>query len=207
MSKVTVVDYGLGNIHSVVKALTHEGADVLLTSSAGEIDAAERLVLPGVGAFGDGMAELHRRGLSDAVRAYALSHRPLLGICLGMQVLFEESEEFGKHEGLGLIPGRVVEVKKAPGLKVPHIGWNTLEPPEGTSWEGSVLRDVTPGDMAYFVHSFEVVPSSASAVLAHTRYGGTVVAAIRAGQMSAVQFHPEKSGRVGLSMLRAFLRG
>jgi glutamine amidotransferase len=185
---------------------------VILTDDATAIRSAPRVVLPGVGAFANGMAALREAGLDDIVRDVAAAGTPLLGICLGMQMLLDRSEEFGDHFGLGLIPGRVVTV---PGLtsdgeqqKIPHIGWNALTAPHGdSSWEGTPLQDVKPGESVYFVHSFMAEPSDPGDRLADCLYGGrTVAAAIRRANVFGCQFHPEKSGLVGLKILLRFLR-
>lgn len=201
---VTVVDYGLGNLHSVIKALAHVGATVAVAEDAAGIAAAERLVLPGVGAFADGMAGLAARGQVEALRAYAAAGRPLAGICLGAQLLLGESDEFGRHAGLGIIPGRVALIPSA-GVKVPHVGWNRLRPgPAG--WAGSALAGTAPGTWAYFVHSYHMLPDDPAAVLATAAHGPHVItAAVRRGAITGFQFHPEKSGQAGLAMLAAFL--
>lgn len=210
-SEVAVIDYGMGNLLSVRRGLEHCGATVVVTSDHDEILAARRVVLPGVGAFADGMAELRRRGLDAVVRELADRATPLLAICLGMQMLLDESEEFGTNNGLGLIPGRVIQVPatRADGRpqKIPHIGWNSLEPAEGRkSWEGTCMREVRPGSSAYFVHSFMAAPSSPEHRIADCLYGGVPVsAAIGHASILGCQFHPEKSGEVGLAILRAFL--
>jgi imidazole glycerol-phosphate synthase subunit HisH len=208
--KVTVIDYGIGNLFSVARALERCGAEVQLSSDSMEIEAAERLVLPGVGAFQDGMQGLRERGLVEAIRKHAASNRPLLGICLGMQMLATVSEEFGTHEGLGLIDGRVVPVPKtttdgAP-QKIPHIGWSPLLPAAGVQWDDTPLAGTKPGTYVYLVHSFHVVPQQAASLLAICKYGGhDVTAAIRSGRVTGCQFHPEKSGEAGLAVLRSFL--
>ncbi|MEI7967445.1 MAG: imidazole glycerol phosphate synthase subunit HisH [Betaproteobacteria bacterium] len=208
--RVTVIDYGIGNLYSVGRALEHCGADVQFSPDPAAIESAERLVLPGVGAFADGMRGLLERGLVEPIRQYAAAGRPLLGICLGMQMLVSVSEEFGEHNGLGLIPGRVrpvpsVTTDGAP-QKVPHIGWSALRKPPGASWQGSILEKTPPGSAVYLVHSFAVVPENTSHRLADCLYGGhTIAAAIRHGVISGCQFHPEKSGEVGLNLLRAFI--
>jgi glutamine amidotransferase len=208
--KVTVIDYGIGNLFSVARALEHCGAEVQLSSDPARIEAAERLVLPGVGAFQDGMQGLRERGLIEPIRRHAASDRPLLGICLGMQMLASVSEEFGTHEGLGLIDGRVVPVPNATTdgatQKIPHIGWSPLLPAAGACWSGTPLAGNTPGTYVYLVHSFHVVPRQSSSLLAICRYGGhDVTAAIRSGRITGCQFHPEKSGEAGLAVLRCFL--
>lgn len=208
---VAVIDYGLGNLLSVRRGLEHCGAIVAVTSDAAAILAAPRVVLPGVGAFAHGMAELRRQGLVDVVREVAARGTPLLGICLGMQMLLDESEEFGRTDGLGLIPGTVVPVSatNADGgpQKIPHIGWSALmSPVAGRGWSGTILRDVKAGDSFYFVHSFTASPASPDDRLADCTYGGVPVsAAIGRGPVSGCQFHPEKSGEAGLGVLRAFL--
>lgn len=212
MIKVAVIDYSMGNLRSVSRALEHCGAKVEITSEPSAILGADRVVLPGVGAFVAGMSALNVRGLDAVVRQVAAAGTPLLGICLGMQMLLEESEEFGLTPGLGLIQGRVVEV---PGytpsgepLKRPHIGWNELlVPSHGRGWELSLLEDTPVGDAMYFVHSFMAAPALPEDRLADCLYGGIpLAAAIKHGNVMGCQFHPEKSGASGLEVLRAFLR-
>lgn len=208
---VTVIDYGMGNLLSVTRAFEHCGAEVRTTADSDVIRASSRVVLPGVGAFGDGMRELRRQGLDESVREVAALGTPLLGICLGMQMLLDESEEFELTAGLGLIPGRVgpVPAKTADGYpqKIPHIGWSALVFPPGLgSWDGSLLQEVRPGDAVYFVHSFMAIPSDASHRVADCDYGGMqVTAAVGRDNIFGCQFHPEKSGEVGLKILRRFL--
>jgi imidazole glycerol-phosphate synthase subunit HisH len=207
--KIVVVDYGIGNIFSVLRALEHAGASPELSGDPDEIRSADRVVLPGVGAFANGMEGLRSRGLVEPIREFAKTGKPLLGICLGMQMLVDQSEEFGNHEGLGLIPGKVVEIeaKSSEGkrLKVPHIGWSPLTSPNG-DWSDSPLRHVPEGSSAYFVHSFTVVPAEEPTRLADTAYGDCrISAAIRKDNVSGCQFHPEKSGEVGLQIIRNFV--
>lgn len=203
--KTVVVDYGLGNMHSVIKALVHEGADVLVTERPEDVRSAERLVVPGVGAFADGMAGLRGRGLVEPLHEFIATGRPFLGICVGMQVLMSESEEFGRHEGLGVIEGKVEVIPTAPGRKVPHIGWNRIT--QVNAWSGSPLAPLEPGTMLYFVHSYTCVPASDAHRLADVDYlGHRLSAAIRKDNVVGVQFHPEKSGSAGLVVLREFLR-
>lgn len=205
MKRVVVVDFGLGNLHSVVKALRHEGADVTLTEDPDEVRRAERLVLPGVGAFADGMEGLRRRGLVEPLREFIATGRPFLGICVGMQVLLAESEEFGHHAGLGVIPGKVELIPRAPGRKVPHIGWNRIH--AATSWAGTPLEPLEPGTMVYFVHSYTAVPTHEADRLADADYAGhRISAAVRKDNVVGVQFHPEKSGAAGLVVLARYLR-
>lgn len=211
MKNVTVVDYGLCNLRSVTRAFEHCGAQVEVTDSCDVIREASYLVLPGVGAFADGMAGLERRHLVEALRTYATTERPFLGICLGMQMMLDCTEEFGVHRGLGMIPGKVVAVPAtgADGTphKIPHIGWNELVMPEGRQgWEGTVLEGVRPGGAVYFVHSFMAVPDDAADYLAVCQYTGrTITAAIQRGSLQGCQFHPEKSAHEGLRVLRRFL--
>jgi glutamine amidotransferase len=213
MSKpeITLIDYGVGNLLSVRRGLEHCGAKVVLTSDPEAVIAASHVVLPGVGAFANAMQALEERNLVPAMRELAKRGTPLLGICLGMQLLLDESEEFGLTPGLGLIPGRVVPIptRTVSGdvQKIPHIGWNGLIPAEGhTDWRNSILADNAPGEAAYFVHSFMSVPSEPAHRVADCFYGGHRVAAVIArDQITACQFHPEKSGEVGLRILRRFV--
>lgn len=209
--QVTLIDYGIGNLYSVRRALETCGAEVSLTSEPAGIDAAERLVLPGVGAFADGMRGLRERGLVEPLQRYAASGRPLLGICLGMQMFASVSHEFGEHVGLGLIPGRVVPVPDTTTdgqrQKIPHVGWSALTPAPTAAWQQTPLQDTAPGTSAYMVHSYHVIPNDSSCLLAHCEYGGhRITAAIGSGRCFGFQFHPEKSGPQGLRMLAAFLR-
>jgi glutamine amidotransferase len=211
MPRVAVIDYGVGNLLSVRRGFEHCGAHVEVTGDHASILAAEFVVLPGVGAFGNAMAELGRLGLDHVVREVAARGIPLFGICLGMQLLMDESEEFGLTRGLGIIAGRVVPV---PGLtrdgrtrKIPHIGWNGLVPagPAG-GWSHSPLAGVTPGESAYFVHSFMAEPADPADRIADCLYGDVpIAAAVGHGCVFGCQFHPEKSGDVGLRILRRFL--
>lgn len=208
---VTVIDYGMGNLLSVTRALEHCGANVKVTADPDVIRTSPRVVLPGVGAFGDGMAELRRQRLDEVMREVAAMGTPLLGICLGMQMLLDESEEFDLTSGLGLIQGRVepVPARTADGhsQKIPHIGWNALTLPQGhESWEGTLLQEIRPGEAVYFVHSYMAVPSNPDHRIADCIYGGMrVTAAIGRDNIFGCQFHPEKSGKTGLNILRRFL--
>jgi len=210
MADVAVIDYGVGNLLSVQRGFERCGASVTVTADPRSLLAAPRVVLPGVGAFRNAMEELQRRHLARVLGAVADTGRPLLGICLGMQMLFDESEELGLTEGLGLIAGRVVPVPdhSAEGepQKVPHIGWSDLQPAPGSqSWDGTLLRDVEPGESVYFVHSFMAEPRDpAHRIADHLRGGHRIASVIGCGNVWGCQFHPEKSGEVGLRVLRAF---
>ena len=211
--KVTVIDHGMGNLFSVCRAVEHCGAEPHLSGDPSEVAAAERLILPGVGAFGDGMAGLAKRGLIGPIREAAVAGRPLLGICLGMQMMMDASEEFGEHRGLGLIPGRVTAIPRidAAGqpLKVPQVGWNGLVVPTGRSdWKDTALAGTEPDSSVYFVHSFAAVPDRDDHRIADCVYGGhTLSAAVGHDALIGCQFHPEKSGPVGLRILRRFIHG
>jgi glutamine amidotransferase len=196
---IALIDYDLGNLRSVEKALATVGADVRLTSDPDVILAADKVVLPGVGAFGDGMANLRRRGLDEVVQTVVARETPLLGICVGMQVLFEEGEEHGRHRGLGLLPGVVRRFESA-DLKVPQTGWNQILPARATA----LLRGLAPGDYAYFNHGYYCVAAAAE-TLAYTEYGVRYASVVGRGRLYGVQFHPEKSQRVGLTILRNFV--
>ncbi len=207
---VTVVDYGAGNILSVTRALAHVGAVATVTDDPAAVSAAERILLPGVGAFGKAMDELTKRRLIEPLRAYAASGRPFLGICLGMQLMLEESEEFGKQEGLGLIAGKVLPIPAVTATgerhKIPHIGWNPLLPPTPGRWVGTIFSDLKIGTSMYFVHSFAAQPDQEADRLADVDYNGQrVSAAIQRGNLTGIQCHPEKSGPEGLSVLRNFV--
>ncbi|MCE9659476.1 MAG: imidazole glycerol phosphate synthase subunit HisH [Burkholderiales bacterium] len=208
---VTIVDYGSGNLLSVSRALERCGAQATLSHDAAEIENSERLVLPGVGAFAAGMQGLRERGLIEPIRRYAASGRPLLGICLGMQMLATASAEFGDHEGLGLIAGRVIPVPSVDmdgkPHKIPHIGWADLTPATPGRWSGTIFEGTREGTSAYLVHSFHFVPDDPAHRLADCFYGGhRVTAAVQSGAAMGCQFHPEKSGEKGLALLAAFLR-
>lgn len=200
---VIVVDYGMGNIRSVSKAFEACGADVTVSSKPGDLKKAERIVLPGVGAFGDSMSNLKQRGLIEPLREQILVKRkPFFGICLGMQILADSGEEKGSHRGLGWLPGKTVVFSlKDPRLKVPHIGWNDIQIVQDSPlWSGLGKKlDF------YFVHSYHFVPSEKSDVAATCDYGGDFTAAVQRGNIFATQFHPEKSQESGLRIIRNFL--
>ncbi len=219
---ITIINYGLSNLLSVKRAFEHFGANVEMTSDPAAVLAAQALVLPGVGAFKDGMAGLQKLSLIEPLQKQAAAGVPILGICLGMQMLFDESDEFGLHKGLGLIPGRVEKIpaEDAAGApqRVPSIGWCPLYPAglpaDGTpgvpgapeTFAGTALAGLQTGEECYFVHSYEAKPLSPSFRLADTVYGGRrICAAAQKGSVLGTQFHPEKSGPVGLSIIEAYL--
>jgi len=194
---IAIIDYGMGNLHSVSKAVERLGCEARVTSDPREILAADGAILPGVGAFGDAMANLRETGLVDTMKEYAASGKPFLGICLGMQLLFTESEEHGTHRGLDLLPGRVVRFQG--DYKVPHMGWNELT----FKQESPLFEGVEPGHV-YFVHSYHALPERESDLLAVTDYYQPVTAIVGRGSVYGMQFHPEKSGELGMALLRKF---
>ena len=198
---IAIIDYGVGNLRSVQKAFEAVGQQAEVTSDKAMIEAASHVVLPGVGAFGAAAATLRSHGLEDVARDAALSGRPFLGICVGMQLLFDVSFEYGEHAGLGLLPGSVVSFDTTnPQAKVPQIGWNAIE----WQMDNALTAAVPSGSMAYFVHSFYCKPLESSDVLATTFHGIGYASAVQRGNITGVQFHPEKSGDVGLALIRAW---
>lgn len=197
---VTIVDYGMGNLRSVSRACEKVGARPLVTGDAAEIERASRLVLPGVGAFRDAIAALRDHRLIDPIRRHVEADRPFLGICLGLQLLFDVGYEDGEYEGLGLIPGEVVRFGPDVPGKVPHMGWNTLQWQKRSGVSAGLADDAA----YYFVHSFYVVPADESVVAARTEYGPAFVSVVERDNLTATQFHPEKSQQDGLRLLRAF---
>lgn len=206
-----IVDYGVGNLFSLRSSLAAIGEEAAVTRDRGEIAAADRVILPGVGAFADARRKLAETGMDDAVLTAANSGKPLLGICLGMQMLFDGSDEFGPHEGLGLIPGWVRRLPAADAAgapqRVPHIAWEPLLPGPGRAdFAGTALQSVPDGGECYFIHSYAAEPADDAFRLADCLYGGRrVCAAAARGRVLGTQFHPEKSGAVGLGILHDFL--
>ena len=210
MKRIVVVDYGLGNLFSLRRALVHVGAQVEIAAAPDALSNADGLVLPGVGAFGDGMGQLKNRGFVDPIKECARSERPILGICLGMQLLFTHSEEFGLHPGLDLIPGcvrKLNETDAAGGrIKIPHVGWSELFYSGSRRWESTLLEGLVEADAMYFVHSYIPTPIDDSAVVARMRYGDHFYGAhVEKNSIAGCQFHPEKSGEMGLRLLRNFI--
>lgn len=195
---IAIIDYGMGNLHSVAKAFEKVGADARVSRDPKDVKKADALVLPGVGAFGDAMENLRKRGLAGVIREEVGAGKPFLGICLGLDLLFEESDEHGINEGLGLIPGRVELLPT--DLKVPHIGWNSV----AMRKQSRLLKGIPDGSYFYFVHSYAVVPHEESDILCTTGYGCKFTSAVERDNMTAVQFHPEKSSSLGLAILRNF---
>lgn len=207
LETVAIIDYGMGNLHSVSKAFAKLNAEtgskyeIVVTSDPAVIGSAAKVVLPGVGAFGDCMANLKSYGLIDIIKAVAAKGTPFMGICLGLQLLFNGSEEDPGVPGLKILPGMVRKIA-APGLKIPHMGWNNLE----FKTPSSLFAGLPPAPYVYFVHSYHAVPDNQEVVTAITDYGGAVTAAVGSGNVQAVQFHPEKSSAAGLTILANFLR-
>lgn len=201
---IAIIDYGVGNLFSLKSSFASLGAETVVSGDPDVIRSAGKLVLPGVGAFGDASALLRQSGLDKLVREEAAGGKPLLGICLGMQLLFDYSLEYGHHEGLGLIPGSVRPIADyiPKGYKIPHIGWNALHFPAGKP-VNPLFRYIREGDCVYFVHSF-CGAECADSLIASAEYGTELTAAVAGNHVYGVQFHPEKSGRVGLNILRAF---
>ncbi len=208
--RVAIIDYGMGNLRSVEKALLRVGAEAHTISDPSAVAGAQALVLPGVGAFAQAMERLKEAGFDGLVREWVAADRPFLAICLGLQLLFDESEEFGPATGLGIVPGRVIRFRgpafepreDQPGLKVPHMGWNGLKVVK----PHPVLEGMPEGAMAYFVHSYHCVPDDPSWTAVVTEHGFGFTSAVARGRLFASQFHPEKSGDVGLRMLTSFVR-
>lgn len=199
---IAIVDYGMGNLHSVSKAIERLGYEAQVTSKKEEIMGASGVVLPGVGAYGDAMQHLRETGLDKVMREVQEKEIPLLGICLGMQLLFSSSEEHGQHEGLNILPGRVVKFEDRSSYKVPHMGWNELQFKQR---ENPLFHDLTEG-YVYFVHSYHVEPENNTDLLAVTDYGFPVTAIAGRGSVYGMQFHPEKSGELGMQLLKNFLK-
>ena len=198
---IAIIDYGVGNLFSLCSSFRKIGADVTVTSDIGVIESADKLILPGVGAFADAAQKLRDSGLDTVIKEQAARGKPIMGICLGMQMLFERSFEYGEHEGLGLLKGKVVPMEGVipAALKIPHIGWNALH----FQRDSKLFRYIKENDCVYFVHSYYASDCDSS-VIATAEYGAELTAAVEQGNVCGCQFHPEKSGEVGLNILRAF---
>ena len=197
---ITIIDYGMGNLRSVQKAIEAVGHGAAVSCDPEKVRKAEKVILPGVGAFEDAMAELNRTGLGAAFSEVVRSGRPCLGVCLGLQLLFDLSEEDGLHRGLGLLPGRVVRFEPAPGLKIPHMGWNTLTEKRPSP----LLKGIGPEPSVYFVHSYVARPEREEDIAAESEHNGRFPAMVWRDNLTACQFHPEKSQEVGLAMYANF---
>ena len=203
---IAIIDYGVGNLFSLTASLKHLNAETIVTNKKEDIEKADRIILPGVGAFEDAIAKLKATGLVDTIIEQTQAGKPLLGICLGMQLLFEESHEYGVHKGLGLIPGTIASIDtdlkaaEINGLKVPHIGWNALSFNE----DEPLFKYIEQGECVYYVHSFYGKNCEVNTI-ASSEYGINITGAVKNGKVYGTQFHPEKSGTTGLNILRAFL--
>lgn len=198
---VAIIDYGAGNLSSVKKALDYLGAESEITQDKNKILSASHVILPGVGSFGDAMNSMEERGLVETVKCAAVSGKPFLGICLGLQLLFESSDESVGVKGLGLLNGRIVEIPKDNGLKVPHIGWNSVS----LNKTDGIFKGIDEQSYFYFVHSYYLKGADEDVVAATTQYGVNIECAVQKGNLCATQFHPEKSGKTGLKVLKNFL--
>ncbi len=198
---IAIIDYGVGNLFSLKSSFSAIGFDTVVSSNPKTLAEADKIILPGVGAFADAARKLADTGLDKVVKELAASGKPLMGICLGMQMLFDKSLEYGEHKGLGLIPGKVMPMEGsiAPELKIPHIGWNALE----FKRDSKLFKYIKPGDFVYFVHSYYATDCP-EAVTSVSEYGIDITATVERGNVYGCQFHPEKSGNVGLNILRAF---
>lgn len=209
MITIAIIDYEVGNIRSICSAFEKLGATPKLTMDRHEILNADGVVLPGVGAYSHGMGKLKEHGLDSVIKDFAATGKPVLGICLGMQLLLSESEEFGRTEGLGLIPGSVKQLNllNPEVQKLPHVSWNELQEPKGMSWHGTILEGIEPEEDMYFVHSFMAVPESESHVLSLTSYSDSkFCSSVKNGNVYGCQFHPEKSAEEGLKIISNFIR-
>lgn len=202
---IAIVDYGVGNLFSLKSSLSYIGADACVTGDGEKIKCADKIILPGVGTFGDAVKKLRDARLDEVIVSQAKKGKPIMGICLGMQLLFDKSFEYGEHSGLGLIKGEIRPISDVTdkSLKIPHIGWNSLK---FTDKKSRIFRYINDGDFVYFVHSYYAANCDES-VIANAEYGANLTAAVQCGNVYGCQFHPEKSGKTGLNILRAFCEG
>ena len=199
---IAIIDYGMGNLRSVQKGFEKVGCPAIVTSNPGEVAQADKVVLPGVGAFGACMENLEKFALIPTIRRAIRDGKPFLGICMGLQVLFDEGEEFGHHQGLGIIPGKVVRFKLSKSYKIPHMGWNRILKKRRIP----LMTEIEDNAYFYFVHSYHVIPKDPNVIVTYTDYGKPFVSSIAKGNIFACQFHPEKSQTRGLKILKAFGR-
>jgi len=206
--KIAIIDYGVGNLHSIVKAVKKFTDNVILTEDPDEVKSANGVILPGVGAFSAGMQGLQIRGLLETVQKAVQKQIPVLGICLGAQLMMAESFELGHFQGLNIIPGKVVKFANlGKGVKIPHIGWNKIYQPAERAWQNTVLQNIPENSDMYFIHSYLLEPENKEDILALTEYGGkTFCSAIKKGPAIGLQFHPEKSGSLGLRIIENFIQ-
>jgi glutamine amidotransferase len=198
---IALIDYGAGNLQSVIKAFHYIGCEVKVTADPKELQRADAAVLPGVGAFGDAMNSLQKSGMVPEIYHFIEQNKPFLGICLGLQMLFESSEESEGVKGLGILPGKILRIPDGPGLKIPHIGWNSLN----LKCHTGLFENLPENSYVYFVHSYYLKAEKRHQVIATTSYGVEIDAAVQRGNLFATQFHPEKSGQVGLKILENFV--
>ncbi|WP_299178384.1 imidazole glycerol phosphate synthase subunit HisH [uncultured Neptuniibacter sp.] len=208
MTTIAVIDYGLGNIKSICRALKKSGAEVCLTKDRDEVLSSDGVLLPGVGAFAHGMEKLISQGIDEQLREFSETGKPMLGICLGMQMLFDRSTEFGNTEGLGLIPGQVLklEILDEAHEKLPHVNWNEIKSEDPSKWDGTILDTIKGGEDMYFVHSYYVKPSSEEDVLSTTVYSQfEYCSTVKHKNIYGCQYHPEKSATAGLKIMKNFM--